>query len=191
MNVEATEKKLREAAFFLDKMEEEERRSVGDREPFDFYLSAFLSATMTVRKSYHYRQGRNTNKEDIKKLNQAVTAWRKTWEKNLTRPQKSVYSFLGRDRNAEVHGAGSRRAMEEERTQIIGDTHSDDSGTTYISSAPGTPPGEIIKPSYKFRIRGKDRSAVEVCAEYLTLLNEMLQKFKADHAAGGGEAPTQ
>jgi hypothetical protein len=38
------DKKLREARFFLDQMREQERRAFGDKEPFDFYLSAFLNA---------------------------------------------------------------------------------------------------------------------------------------------------
>ena len=49
MNLDRIEKKLREADFFLNKMREQERSAFGDREPFDFYLSAFLSAGMTIR----------------------------------------------------------------------------------------------------------------------------------------------
>jgi hypothetical protein len=48
MNIDSIEKKLREAQFFLGQMREQERRAFGDREPFDFFLSAFLSAVRTV-----------------------------------------------------------------------------------------------------------------------------------------------
>jgi hypothetical protein len=48
MDLARVHKKLAEAAFFLGKMIEEERRPFGDREPFDYYLSAFLSAGRTV-----------------------------------------------------------------------------------------------------------------------------------------------
>ena len=44
MNVEKAERKLREAKFFLDKMRDRERLAFGDKETFDFYLSAFLNA---------------------------------------------------------------------------------------------------------------------------------------------------
>jgi hypothetical protein len=37
---------VREADFFVGKMGEQERRAFGDKEPFDFYLSAFLSAAV-------------------------------------------------------------------------------------------------------------------------------------------------
>jgi hypothetical protein len=48
MNVERVEKKLREAQYFLDQMIEKERLAFGDKEPFDFNLSAFLSAARSV-----------------------------------------------------------------------------------------------------------------------------------------------
>src|SRR5712671_6534625 len=41
-------KKLEEAGFFLGKMSEQEQRLTGHRVPFDYYLSAFLSAGRTV-----------------------------------------------------------------------------------------------------------------------------------------------
>jgi hypothetical protein len=47
INTETLEKKPREARFFLSKMREQEAL-VGDKEPFDFYLSAFLNAAKTI-----------------------------------------------------------------------------------------------------------------------------------------------
>jgi hypothetical protein len=37
-----------EAQFFVDKMTKQEPRIMGDRKPFDYYLSAFLSAGRAV-----------------------------------------------------------------------------------------------------------------------------------------------
>jgi hypothetical protein len=48
MNIDSIEKKLREAQFFLERMREQEQRAFGDRDPLDFFLSAFLSAVRTV-----------------------------------------------------------------------------------------------------------------------------------------------
>jgi hypothetical protein len=42
------EKKVREAEFFLMKMRQQESPTSGDREPFDFYHSAFLNAADAV-----------------------------------------------------------------------------------------------------------------------------------------------
>ena len=44
MDLAGVHKKLAEAHFFLGKMTQQERRVVGDRQPFDYYLSAFLNA---------------------------------------------------------------------------------------------------------------------------------------------------
>ena len=39
-----TQKKLRECRFFLRKLVERDQIAAGDREEFDFYLSAFLNS---------------------------------------------------------------------------------------------------------------------------------------------------
>jgi hypothetical protein len=46
--IENVEKKLREARFFLDKMIDHDCKANKDKEKFDFYLSAFLSAGRTA-----------------------------------------------------------------------------------------------------------------------------------------------
>ena len=47
--IEATQKKLREARFFLRQIEVENRRAVrNEPEAFDFYFSAFVSAARSV-----------------------------------------------------------------------------------------------------------------------------------------------
>jgi len=56
MNIEGVEKKLREARFFLGKMIDHERMAFRDKEPFDFYLSAFLNAGRTVDYRLRYEQ---------------------------------------------------------------------------------------------------------------------------------------
>ena len=49
MSFEQIERKIREARFFFDKMIVQEPKAFGNKEPFDFYLSAFLNATRTYR----------------------------------------------------------------------------------------------------------------------------------------------
>jgi hypothetical protein len=43
MDLAKIEKKLREAGFFLNQMRDRESSANGDKEPFDFYLSAPVS----------------------------------------------------------------------------------------------------------------------------------------------------
>jgi hypothetical protein len=53
MDLPRIDKKIAEAQFFLDKMIEEEPRIIGDKEPFDYYLSAFLNAARIVQALAH------------------------------------------------------------------------------------------------------------------------------------------
>jgi hypothetical protein len=49
-------------------MLEEEPRITGDKQPFDYYLSAFLNAAMSVRGGFQIRQNRPRN--------DAIKEWR-------------------------------------------------------------------------------------------------------------------
>jgi len=73
MDLARVQKKMGEAQFFLGKMSERERRAFGDHVQFDYYLSAFLNAAMSVRGGFRYLQNR--------KLNEAIKDWRAQWEK--------------------------------------------------------------------------------------------------------------
>ena len=68
MNIDNVEKKLHEAAFFLDKMRDQERKAFGDKEPFDFYLSAFLNAGRVVDYRLRHEQG------------SIYPSWRTAWD---------------------------------------------------------------------------------------------------------------
>lgn len=101
-------KKLREARFFLDKMNEQERLAFGDKEPFDNYLSAFLNATRTV--DYRLRHEQPTT----------YRSWRRNWDDNLRPDEARIIKFLVDDRNVEVHESGSRRNVKTESMEIRG-----------------------------------------------------------------------
>jgi hypothetical protein len=177
MNLEQIEKKLREADFFLGKMREQESRAFGDKEPFDFYLSAFLNAARTV--DYRLRHERGATYKN----------WRATWDASLPPGQNRLIEFMVCDRNIEVHESGSGRSVKSEEVPITGSTtYSDKSGTLHVFASPRAlmpdkagPDVVISKPSYHFTIAGSERSATEACAEYLSLLSGMVEQFKADH----------
>jgi hypothetical protein len=174
LNIQNVEKKLREARFFLDKMSEHERMAVADKEPFDFYLSAFLNAGMTVRTSFHVRQNRTRNA--------AITSWRKQWKTSLNPKEGDIYDFMREDRVAEVHGSGSSRSVKTEDRELGAGTYKFASGTEDVVGPPGVHPLAIISvPAYSFTIAGTERKATDVCAEYLTLLERMVERFKAEH----------
>jgi hypothetical protein len=149
MNTENVEKKLREARFFLNKMIEQEKLAFGDKEPFDFYLSAFLSAARTV--DYRLRHEQETT----------YPAWRKAWDASLGSAGQGLIKFMIDDRNVEVHESGSARNVKA-KDIVVGDTYADKSGTLYFSPAAALhlsegskiPHAVIRKPTYAFTMRG-------------------------------------
>jgi len=98
MKFENVEKKLRETEIWLTKMREQETRAFGDKEQFDFYLSAFLSAARTIDYQLRHEHG-ETYKE-----------WRKRWDDS--NPKEAVLiKFFADDRRSEVHERGSDRQV--------------------------------------------------------------------------------
>ena len=174
-HIEAAEKKLREASSSLEQMIERERMAFGDKEKFDFYLSGFLSAGMSVRGAFHIKRDR--------KRNEAVRKWKEDWEARLTPEERCLWDFMRLNRNDEVHSTGSSRIVKTEEIKVgIGSSYSDKSGTLEVWGSPMAGPAVIHKPTWYFTIAGTDRKATEACGEYLRLLEKMVAKFKANHA---------
>jgi hypothetical protein len=169
MNIEGIEKKLREAEFFLNKMRRHERMAFNDKEPFDFYLSAFLSAARTVDYRLRHEQAA------------VYPTWRTTWDATLTQAQHSLIKFMVDDRNVEVHESGSSRVTKTENRELGPGTHSFASGTMDVIGPPGIAPLAIIQtPAYHFTIEGTERNVTDACEEYLALLQRMVAMFKTD-----------
>ena len=175
MDLARIHKKIAEAQFFLGNMVERERRAAGDRQPFDFYLSAFLSAARTV--DYRLRHEQPS----------IYPAWRKVWDAALSPTEKRLIKFMVDDRNDEVHESGSRRSVGQEDIKVAaGGSYRDGSGTLEVFGCPGVLIGVdtaavIHKPTYNFTIDGTERKATEACAEYLALLKQMVEQFEADY----------
>ena len=92
-----------------------------------------------------------------------------------------LMKYMADDRALEVHESGSGRNATVEYSAISGNTYSDDSGVLTVFAPPGTSPGAIVKPAYYFTIGGANKKVTEACAEYLTLLDQMIADFKAAH----------
>jgi hypothetical protein len=160
LDITRVRKKLAEARFFLGHMNEQEGRLLGDREPFNFYLSAFLSAGRSVGFCYPERQ-------------------RKAWEKAALSPdEQRLIKFMVEDRDREVHASGSHRTVAQESVPLPMGTSHLDGATIFIAGPPGMPPTVATKPTYNFAIDGTEGKATEVCAEYLSLLQQMVEEFE-------------
>jgi len=164
-------KKLEEAVFFLDQMIEQEQRCTGQREPFDYYLSAFLSAGRTV----DYRLC-HEHKAIYK-------PWRKEWNARITPDENRLIKFMVDDRNDEVHESGSSRTVGEEGVPLpVGRYRSRRYGIFVSDDVVGSSsPNLIFRRSYSYSIDGADCKATEACRKYLVLLQRMVAEFEADH----------
>jgi hypothetical protein len=182
--IEAVEKKLREARFFLDKMIEHEQKAFNDKEPFDYYLSAFLNAGRTVGNRLRHEH-KAMHQRCRKHWREAIyLRWRDDWEATLTQPQRDLITFMINDRDVEVHEAGSTsRVVKIENGKLGPGDHTFAGGTMYVAGPSDIfPLATIPAPAYYFTIDGAERKATEACGEYLGLLRQMVAKFKADHA---------
>jgi hypothetical protein len=179
----AAKTKLQQSRSFLEDMREQEEKAVGDRSRFDHYLSAFLTATMSVRGRFHVRQDR--------KRNEAIKQWKNDWEAQLTPEQKRIYDFLCEDRNVDVHTGEPRRSVKLDKIKIgSGSSYNDKSGTLEVwgSPSPSSPlmnvdlGATISKPRYVFDIDETERPVIDICAEYLMMLEQLVAQFESDVA---------
>jgi hypothetical protein len=170
LDIPNVEKKLREASFFLSMMAEREKMAFGDREEFDFYLSAFLNAARSV--DYRMRHEQST----------LYKTWRTRWDGMLPDADDRLIKFFADDRAAEVHRSGSNR--DEGETGIsVENTYEDASGTVHASGpADGSAAFIIFKPSYYFTIDGAQRKVIEASGAYLKLLTSMIERFRIDNS---------
>jgi len=165
-------KKIGEALFFVRLMTEQEPRMIGDKEPFDYYLSAFLNAAMSVRGGFQYRQNPIRNK--------AIKAWRGQWENNLSPEEKTLYEFMRKDRVDEVHDSGSSRDVRQEGVPLPIGEHRIGGSIITITGPPDMEPSVVYRPTYSFTIGGAERKVTEACAAYLALLQRMVAQCQTD-----------
>jgi len=162
LDLSRVRKKLAEADFFLAKMTKQEQRPLGDRERFEYYLSAFLNAARTVDYRLCHEQ------EPIYK------PWREAWNAHLSPEENGLIKNMIDDRNLEVHESGSRRSVGQEDIDY----------TRPMVRSGRSFGGENLvahKATFSLTINGTDRRATEACREYLDLLRPMVAEFEDAH----------
>jgi hypothetical protein len=172
MAIETVRAKLDEARSFLAEMRDQEQRAFGDKEEkFHKALSGFLGAG----RSAVYRLEKMANYE----------TWREAW--NAQNPSKdSCLKRIHDKRDTDVHEGGSGPIVRLKQIKVgVGGSYSDKSGTL---ESWGTPSplidvdtgATIYVPQHFFDIDGTERPVTEVCAEYLTALEQMVAQYEAD-----------
>jgi hypothetical protein len=169
MDLARVHKKIAEAHFFLGKLIQQEPRILGDKEPFDYYLSAFLNAARTVDYQLHREQGT------------IYKPWRGVWDARLTSDQRGLMKFIDHDRNIEVHDSGSSRNVGQEGVKFGIGTHQVDGGIVTISGPPGMEPAVAYRLTYSFTIDGTEQKVTDACAAHLALLQRMVVEFETAH----------
>jgi hypothetical protein len=172
MAIDTVKAKLHEARSFLNEMQDEEKKAAGETRYYDC-LSALLSAGQSV--DYRLRC----------EYPATYPVWRKKW--NAQHPAEDrLLEFLHNKRGDEVHGRGSCPSVETEEIKVgTSSSYSDKAGTLQGWGSPSTltgvqPSAATFKRKHFFNVFGTERSVTEVCAEYLTMLEQMVVQFEAD-----------
>ena len=160
------QKKLREAKFFLGHMRIESARSTRlDREHFEFYFSAFLTAARSVTGFFEKKKQK---------------AWWSQWRthKDRTDHDRQLLNRMTKQRDNEVHEEGADVSHQMEDVSLSKIETPSGLHAVYVSSF-GEPWGEaqIAMKVYYFKVGGKPVNAVETCQRYVGLLERAVEEF--------------
>lgn len=172
--IEATQKKLREAAYFLRSLNEESQKTVrNEPEAFEFYLNAFLSAARSVTFVLQW--------EEKEKYDE----WFETWSASRSEEDQALLSFMKDQRNYAEKRAGSEVNMIWEYvpiTKVRTDNHGHPAYGFHWFGPPGTPEPRIGLPVHFFT--GDQRRVTSACERYMVILNELVRDFIQVHVKG-------
>jgi hypothetical protein len=172
MAIETVRAKLNEARSFLAEMRDQEQRAFGDKKAqFDKALSGCLGAGRSAVYRLEKMPGYKT--------------WREAW--NAQNPSKdSLLKSVHDKRNTDVHERGFGHIAKPVEIKVgIGGSYSDKSGTLQSWGSPSPSVGVDTRTTvhlsqHFFDVDGTERPVTEVCAEYLTVLEQMVAQYEAD-----------
>jgi hypothetical protein len=173
--IPATQRKLREAQFFLGRLRRESGQPVrNEPEAFECYLSAFLSAAQSVTWALQ------------KEATAQYDEWFPAWHDGLPEEDRRLLKFLVGQRVAEVHRTGSEVELAWEYVPIrqLPWTEGERAHPAFgIQSAvpPGTPKPRIGILRYSFQDPSREADVVTACDKYVRLLEQLVHAFIAAH----------
>ena len=158
------QKKLCEARFFLNHMKESARSTRLDREHFEFYFSAFLSAARSVTDFFEKRNQK---------------AWWSQWRANRSEDDRQLLNRMTQQRDNEVHEEGAEVAHQLEDVPLSKIETPTGLHAAYIPSF-GESWGEpqISLKVYYFTLGGKTVNAIETCQRYAGLPECAVEDFR-------------
>lgn len=172
--INATQKKLREALFFLRQLFNESEKVVrNEPEAFQFYLSAFLSATRSVTFALQYEE---KDKYD---------AWFPRWLRNRNEEDHKLFEFLKTQRNVEQKQGGTKVNVFWEYIPVI-EVRTDNRGHLSYGfhwfEPPGTPPPRVGLSVHYFELAGDEREVTAACKRYVDILDVLVRDFIEAHS---------
>ena len=171
--IEATQKKLREARFFvrlLNQMSQEAVRN--EPEAFEFYLSAFLSAARSTTFALQYEE---KDKYD---------AWFPAWFNNRSEEDQQLLNFLKEQRNYVEKRAGAEVNVVWEFipvTELRSDSREHPAYEFHWFGPLGAPPPRVGLPVHSFELSGDSQKVTFACKRYMDILDQLVQEFIQAH----------
>jgi hypothetical protein len=185
--IERTQKRLRAARFFYQRLVDSKNPLRNEPEAFEFYLSAFIQLARTVPWVL--------KKEETAKYE----AWNPRWEERLSPEERKLLNFTTACRNADVKEGGIETRIDECETidiyellknpphysSDIFDVHRQHPAyhDTHRPAAFGTEsPSLNLERSVSYFDRGDVKEEVTVtCQKYLDYLEKFVREFEQDH----------
>jgi hypothetical protein len=166
MDLKRIETKLAEAAFFLEKLKEEDKEPITKIDVLGYSVSAFQNACNTVG---------NWLCHDHKEI---YCDWREKWNKALPPGKDDFMKDMATDRGAEVHGQGSGRRQGSENVDLPIGEHKFKTATLTVGGMPGSVMN-LGRETFYLEVGGRDHLVRDACAEHLALLQKMVADFGA------------
>ncbi len=171
-DIPRTQKKLREARFFLAKLQAEASTTRLDREDFEFYLSAFLAAGRSVTFALQFEQ---------KAL---YDGWYPGWRATLTPDDAELFDFMKAQRNtAQKEGQVTTDVAIEyiPVTELKQPTGRHPAYGFHWFGPPGVPPPSVGVKVHRFVDGVKKEEVLEVCQRYMRSLEALVRSFVEAH----------
>jgi hypothetical protein len=165
--IEATQKKLAEARFFLGHMREEANKpNRQNPDAFDHYLSAFISAARSVLWVLHHER-----KEEWENFEPG-------WKSRLTGDESKLLKFTNEQRIESVKKKGASTTVEFVMVPMIR-LHGHRSVPAHLAQFGGLfeAGNKIGVPVHHFDVEGTKTEVIELCNRYLRFLEKTIEEF--------------
>jgi hypothetical protein len=178
LEIPNTERKLREAAYFLRSLSEKASAPVRDPEEVLHLLSAFISA------------GRSVTFVLQAEAKEAYDSWFPGWRDRLSTEEQQLLAAMNEYRVSELHRTGADVRAELRYVPITEIRTSERQGPAYgfhWFGPPGTPPPTLGRLDHFFELGDGPEPVASGCRRYYTVLERLVRDFKEAPRIEGGK----